>query len=579
METRANYILIGLFTLLGILGMMAFFLLFARVELDRQFAYYDIRFSSVSGLSEASDVRFSGLPVGQVVDVRLAPEQDGSIVVRVEVNADTPVRTDSVATIEAQGVTGVSFVGISGGTPDAPLLVAATDAQVPEIEAGRSVLQTLSEDAPELITEALQIVQEVSALLTDDNRNLLRNILVNTEAASEEFASALENFSGVADTVNAFADQISRFNATLDTLTGEINDVLSTADTTLASIGALSEETRRMVLDGEEVLSTLDDSLGAAQTYIEGDLAGATEEARALMADLRAQADTLGTEAAALIEGFGATGDVATARLTEFAGTLAAVDRLVASLEATSGEVQVAVRRIDGLVAEEGAPLLSETRALVATAQAAMEAVNAVATVDMPAIVADIRAATDTTTRVVAEVGENLSGASGRVEALIVSAQSTLADVTTTFRNANETLTAVNTAMETGDSALRAAESAFTSADRVMSEDLDGVIAALESTLGSLTGAVDSVAEDLPLISSDLRSASDAAARAFAEVEALAEAAGPRLETFATTGLPLYSRLAQEARVLVENLDRLTNQISRDPARFILNPNTPEFRR
>lgn len=100
METRANYILIGLFTLLGILGMMAFFLLFARVELDRQFAYYDIRFSSVSGLSEASDVRFSGLPVGQVVDVRLAPEQDGSIVVRVEVNADTPVRTDSVATIE-----------------------------------------------------------------------------------------------------------------------------------------------------------------------------------------------------------------------------------------------------------------------------------------------------------------------------------------------------------------------------------------------------------------------------------------------------------------------------------------------
>lgn len=579
METRANYILIGIFTLLGLVGLMAFFLFFARVELDRQFAYYDIRFSSVSGLSEASDVRFSGLPVGQVVDVRLAPEQDGSILVRVEVNADTPVREDSVATIEAQGVTGVSFVGISGGTPETPLLADASGAQVPEIEAGRSVLQTLSEDAPQLINEALTIVQEVGDMLSDDNRNLLRNILVNTEAASEEFASTLENFSNVADTVTDFADQISRFNTTLNTLTGEINDVLSTANTTLASIGALSEETRTLVVDGEETLQTLDASLAAATTYIETDLAEATGDARALMADLRAQAETLGADAESLMGTLGTTGEVATARLTEFSDTLVAVDRLLASLEATSGDAQVAIRRIDGLVAEEGGPLLSETRALVATTQEALDAVNTVARVDMPAIVADIRAATDTTTRVVAEVGENLSGASGQIDALVVSAQASLTDITTTFRTANETLGAVNTALDTGDRALRAAESAFTTADQVMTEDLGGIITALETTLASLTGAVDTVAADLPLISQDLRDASDAAATAFDEFRDIALTAAPNVERFAASGLPLYSRLAQEARILVDNLDDLTEQISRDPARFFLNPNTPEFRR
>src|SRR6056297_4329602 len=153
METRANYVLIGAFALAGFLGILAFFLWFANIQLDRQFAYYDIHFQSVSGLSEASDVRFSGLPVGQVVDVRLSPENDGTITVRVEVAAETPVRTDSVATLESQGVTGVSFVGIGPGTPDATLLTAQGRGDVPVIAAGRSTLQSLSEDAPELVSE------------------------------------------------------------------------------------------------------------------------------------------------------------------------------------------------------------------------------------------------------------------------------------------------------------------------------------------------------------------------------------------------------------------------------------------
>ncbi|MEM6948216.1 MAG: MlaD family protein, partial [Pseudomonadota bacterium] len=77
METRGNYILIGAFTLLGAIGLVVFFLAFARLEIDRSVSFYDVRFESVSGLSAASDVRFAGLPVGQVVDVRLSPDRDG----------------------------------------------------------------------------------------------------------------------------------------------------------------------------------------------------------------------------------------------------------------------------------------------------------------------------------------------------------------------------------------------------------------------------------------------------------------------------------------------------------------------
>ena len=66
METRANYILVGAFTLAGLLGLVAFALWFAKVEVQRQFGYLDLRFASVSGLTRAAEVRFPGLPVGQV---------------------------------------------------------------------------------------------------------------------------------------------------------------------------------------------------------------------------------------------------------------------------------------------------------------------------------------------------------------------------------------------------------------------------------------------------------------------------------------------------------------------------------
>ena len=71
METRANYLLIGAFTLVGIIGAFAFLLWLAKVEVDRQYAYYFVKFDNVAGLGDAGDVRYNGLPVGQVVGLEL----------------------------------------------------------------------------------------------------------------------------------------------------------------------------------------------------------------------------------------------------------------------------------------------------------------------------------------------------------------------------------------------------------------------------------------------------------------------------------------------------------------------------
>lgn len=572
METRAKYILIGAFTIAGFIGILAFFLLFARIELDRQFDYYDIRFSSVSGLGNASDVRFSGLPVGQVVDVRLSPEQDGAIVVRIEVDGDTPVRVDSVATIEAQGVTGVSFVNIGPGTLSEPLVTVPEDGSIPEITAGRSVLQSLSEDAPRLVNETLEAVQQVRDLLGGENEDRLERILINVEGASENFAKTLEDFSAVTETVSSFAEQIGRFNSTLETLSEVLSSTLETADQTLVSIGELSEDAKTIVARGSE---TLDQT----KSYIEGELTGTTSDVRETVVSLREQIAVLSEDAQTLMDTLGKTGTTATARLEEARETLEAVNTVIEQLDETAGAVGDTATRIGNLIESDAAPLVAETRTLVANAQKAITTVNEVATTDLPEIIADIRAATETFSEVIADVGENLKSASGRIDGITEQAGVTLSEATTAFQNANETLAAITEAMETGDSALAAAERAFTGADRVINEEISGVTSGLEETLKTLNAAVAEVSEDLPKISEDLRSASKSASDAFEALRKLSTSSAPDVQKFTETALPLYTRLAAETRTLIANVDRLTRQIERDPARFFLSPETPTFRR
>lgn len=579
METKANYVLIGAFALAGLLGILGFFLWFARVELDRQFAYYDIRFPSVSGLGNASDVRFSGLPVGQVVDVRLTPTRDGTVTVRVEIDAETPVRTDSIATIEALGVTGVSFVSIGPGSPDAAFLEPTAEDPTPEIEAGRSTLQTLTEDAPSLVTETLRIVEDIGLLFSQENADRIERILTNVDDASEEFAGTIRAFGDVADTIDGFAQQITAFNDTLEGLTGEMNVVLGTADDTLASITALADEATVIVQNGSGTVSALQAVMSEAQLYIAEDLSRTTEEAREMIAALQGEATDIGDEASALIATLQETGTTATDRLRDAEATLGRADALIATLNETAGTIDAAVRRIDGLVESEGAPLLAEARAAVASATETIAVVRTAAETDLPAVLDDVADAARAARETIVTVGADLTEASGEVSGLVASAETTLGQVTATFANANETLAAINGAMATGERTLALAEGALTGADELIRGELGALVTDLRTTLEGLDDAVAAVADDLPATSADIRAASAAALSAFDDLQGLVAGAVPGVQDFTTNALPLFGRLAQETRALITNLDQLTRQIDRSPTRFLLDRDLPEFRR
>ena len=579
METRANYLLIGAFTLAGFLGLLGFLLWFARVELDRQFDYYDIVFPTVTGLSSASEVRFSGLPVGQVVGVALAPDRSGRVRVRVEVDAATPVRTSSVATVETLGVTGQGYVSISSGDPGDPLLERASEADIPQIEAGRSVLQTLTADAPQILEEVLEVTRQVGEVLGPDNQRRVANILENVEASSGRLSQALDDVSAVTGTLSEATEDIGAFTARLEGISASAQTTLETADDTLRRVGRLAERAEGTLETGDAALESGRRTFDRASSFLETELPGLVSELETTLAELRAEVGRVGDDAGAMLSEVRRTGEVATARLEEAEATIAAADRVLAEVSDSVAAVEAAATRLDRFVAEDGTALVAEARAFLANADEVARAAVTVAEEDLPAILSDIRSATETAAETVESVGADLSAAAGRADAISADAAEALDTVSATFESANATLERLNGAIETGDAALSAAEEAFTAADTVLREDAQEILAGLRDTLDRLDTAIAAVAEDVPAITAQIRRTAERADTTFAEVEGAAERLGPRLQEFADDGLPQYTRLAREGRELVDNLRQLVRQIERDPARYFLGREAPAYRR
>ncbi|WP_343082337.1 MlaD family protein [Ostreiculturibacter nitratireducens] len=579
METRAHYVLIGSFALAGFLGILAFFLWFARIELDRQFAYYDIDFPSVSGLSNASVVRFSGFPVGQVVDMSLAPGNTGLIRVRIEVSAETPVRTGTVATVEAQGVTGVAFVGLSAGNPDQPFLREVSAETVPMITSARSTLQVLTEDAPQIVEEVLAVTRQVSALLGNENQARIAAILENLESSSEDLGQALDDFSAVTGTVATASEQIAAFSGRLEEISAAATTALETADTTLKEVTNLAVRAETTLDAGDAALESGRRALDSADTFIAEQLPLLIADLNDTTAQVRRQLDLVTADARAMIEEFRTTGTLASARLTEAEGTLQATDEMLVRMTEALDSFDSASESLETLLEGEGAQLVVDARAMIANADRVIASATTIAEEDLPAIVEDIRTATATAARVVEEVGADLSSAAGRVDDISDQAATALAAATDTFTRANETLTELNSAIETGDKALAAADRAFTSTDRIMTEDVDAITTALRETLDRLDAAMAQVSEDLPVITQELRETAEHANSALTQFEDAVAASAAPVEDFARDGLPQYTRLAREMQTLIGSLDQLVRRIERDPARYFLGRDAPEFRR
>jgi phospholipid/cholesterol/gamma-HCH transport system substrate-binding protein len=247
METRANHLLIGSVVLVALAGFFAFAVWLAKIELDREFDRYETYFTgSVTGLTIGGDVRFNGIPVGTVERLEIDPANPRRVRALLSVQRGTPIRTDTLASLEYQGITGVVYVQLAGGSPSAEMLQATTpEGEIPILASRRSSIQELFEGAPELIASALQLMESLNRFAGPENRRNVEALLADVAALSGRLAGRGEEIERVIVNADRIAEDLQKAVADLARLAARMNQVADGADATLSvargALGAVDQ--------------------------------------------------------------------------------------------------------------------------------------------------------------------------------------------------------------------------------------------------------------------------------------------------------------------------------------------------
>lgn len=220
METRANYVLIGAFTLATVIGLLLFTLWASNFSSSRNWREYQVIFNEpVTGLTEGGSVQYNGLAVGTVEDLSLDDRDARRVIALVKLRANTPVKADTRAKLSQQGITGVPFIQLSGGSPKAEALQPAEDGGPPIIQTEPSALQNITDASNRLIARLDQ-------MLSEDNIRHLSATLANLETTTQGLAQRREDISALI--INA-----RTASATLETTLQTANGTLQGLDSNL----------------------------------------------------------------------------------------------------------------------------------------------------------------------------------------------------------------------------------------------------------------------------------------------------------------------------------------------------------
>lgn len=219
MEPKQNYLLVGLFVLLSVIGIFTFVVWLSGSGDKRSYTFYRTYVTdSVTGLGTGAAVKYRGVDVGKVTDIAIDTKDRIRVQITMRIVDGTPITQDTVAVLKLLGITGVAYVELEGGSQNSPPLTAA-DGAFPTIASRPSELSQLMETAPELMDRASHLLDQLSRIASDENAKRISATLANIEAMSNSLgdrsgdlqktlrqtAKAMEEMTKLLDSTNQFS--------------------------------------------------------------------------------------------------------------------------------------------------------------------------------------------------------------------------------------------------------------------------------------------------------------------------------------------------------------------------------------
>ncbi len=289
MTNRSIYAMVGLFVLLLGGAWLAISVWLTLGDYTKQYITYRVYIDeSVSGLYLDAPVKYRGVEVGKVRRIELNPEVPDQVMLTLDVEAATPIREDTLAELSVQGLTGIAFLELKGGTLDSPMLTPKEGEEYPVIPSAPSFFARLDTSATALISNFNVLANNLARLLDEDGRQSLREILANINSitaaiarrddeleqtitsaalmmangaeATEQLKPLLAQLQTTAESIEGMADSIAEAGDSLDQYIDRSGSgVQQFSQQTLPELGSLVTELRQLANTLKNVSEKLED--------------------------------------------------------------------------------------------------------------------------------------------------------------------------------------------------------------------------------------------------------------------------------------------------------------------------------
>lgn len=202
MATRSEKVKLGIFMTVSGLLLAGALAVLTGSEVWEERDRYMINFrQSVSGLEPGAPVKQRGVRVGYVGDIRVSPDSVEKVQVWIKINPGTPIKQDTKAFMNMQGITGLKFIELKGGSQSSERLESGS-----EIEAGTSTLQELSGRASDIGLKFEKVLNNTLTLTRPENREKFDSILRKTEKTITEFNNTAKESKKLVKSAREFLD-------------------------------------------------------------------------------------------------------------------------------------------------------------------------------------------------------------------------------------------------------------------------------------------------------------------------------------------------------------------------------------
>jgi phospholipid/cholesterol/gamma-HCH transport system substrate-binding protein len=248
MERNANYALVGVISTALLMAMIVFIVLLAGNKFSKDYDLYDIVFQGpVRGLAQGGEVHFNGIKVGEVSKISLDPHNPQLVIARARVTSDIPIRKDSYATLEPQGITGVNYVQITAGTATKPLLKdTVPEGVVPRMKSQKDALSDLLAGGGFVLQRTVEALDRVNRLLSDENIKSLSAMVSDLQATTAELRERKSIIADAQKTLQTADQAMEQIRDLAKSSNGLVN---GPAKDTLVKLSATASEAQAALKD------------------------------------------------------------------------------------------------------------------------------------------------------------------------------------------------------------------------------------------------------------------------------------------------------------------------------------------